>query len=105
MVFGVFWGSHRPEEAGRLPGERASGTFQGRMTLEEILERKRERVADFHRFERGRTALLVIDMQRGFLEKGASLEVPPGRAIIPIVKELIDTARQSRVPAIFSQFV
>jgi ureidoacrylate peracid hydrolase len=58
-----------------------------------------------HRLEPGRTALLVIDMQRGFLEPRAALEVPAGRAIIPEVRRLIVACRERRVPVIFTQFV
>jgi ureidoacrylate peracid hydrolase len=52
-------------------------------TLDEILRTRHERIDELHRLQTGRSALLVIDMQRGFLEPGAALEVPAGRAIIP----------------------
>ena len=58
-----------------------------------------------HRLRPGRTALLVIDMQRGFLEPGAALEVPAGRAIIPNLRQLIEACRERQVPVIFTQFV
>jgi ureidoacrylate peracid hydrolase len=48
---------------------------------------------------------VVIDMQRGFLEPGAALEVPAGRALIPHLQRLIATCRQRGVPVIFTQFV
>ena len=34
--------------------------------------------------ERGRTALVVVDMQRGFLDPGEAMEVPPAREIVPV---------------------
>jgi ureidoacrylate peracid hydrolase len=74
-------------------------------TLEEILFAKQERIDDMHRCQLGRTALLVVDMQHGFLDPGAALEVPPGRAIVPNLQRLIDTARARRVPVIFTEFV
>ena len=74
-------------------------------TLDEILRAKQERIDEVHRLQPGRTALLVIDMQRGFLEPGAALEVPAGRTIIPNLGRLIETCRQRRVPVIFTQFV
>ena len=74
-------------------------------TLDEILRARQERIDEVHRLEPGRTALLVIDMQRGFLESGAALEVPAGRAIIPNVRKLIEACRRRRVPVIFTQFV
>ena len=52
-----------------------------------------------------RTALLVIDMQRGFLEQGAALEVPEGRKIIANVKTLIDKCRAQSVPVVYTRFV
>jgi ureidoacrylate peracid hydrolase len=57
------------------------------------------------RLERGRTALLVVDMQRGFLDPGAAMEVPEARAIVPVVADLIARFRVSRLPVVFSQFV
>ena len=57
------------------------------------------------RLEPGRTALLVVDMQRGFLDPGAAMEVPEARAIVPVVADLIARFRASRLPVAFSQFV
>jgi nicotinamidase-related amidase len=74
-------------------------------TPDEILHAREERIEELHRLQPGRTALLVIDMQRGFLEPGAALEVPPGRAIIPNLQSLIATCRRRRVPVIFTEFV
>ena len=67
--------------------------------LDEILRAKQDRIDQLHRCQPGRTALLVIDMQRGFLEPGAALEVPPGRAIVPNVRRLVDVCRAKGVPA------
>ena len=73
--------------------------------LEEVLHAKQERIDGLHRLETGRTALLVIDMQRGFLEPGAALEVPQGRDIIPSLRRLIAVCRRNRVPVVFTGFV
>jgi nicotinamidase-related amidase len=75
------------------------------MSFDEIPRTRQERIDEMHRLQSGRTALLVIDMQRGFLEPGAALEVPAGRAIIPNVRKLVEACRQRRVPVIFTQFV
>jgi ureidoacrylate peracid hydrolase len=75
------------------------------MTPDEILRTRQERIDEVHRLQPGRTALLVIDMQRGFLEPGAALQVPDGRAIIPNARNLIEACRQRRVPVVFTQFV
>lgn len=55
--------------------------------------------------EPGRTALLVVDMQRGFLDPGAAMEVPAARAIVPTVVRLVALFREQRLPVAFSQFV
>jgi ureidoacrylate peracid hydrolase len=74
-------------------------------TLDDLLLARTGRIDEVHRLEPGRTALLVIDMQRGFLDPGAALEVPPGRAIIPNLRRLIQTCRRQSVPVIFTGFV
>jgi nicotinamidase-related amidase len=73
--------------------------------LDKLLSQKLQRIDELHRLERGRTALLVIDMQRGFLEPGAALEVPPGRAVIPNLQHLIETSRRKGIPVVFTEFV
>jgi ureidoacrylate peracid hydrolase len=72
---------------------------------DELLRLKQERIDELHRLEPGRTALLVIDMQRAFLSPGAALEVPPGRDIIPNLQRLIAASRRKGVPVVFTQFV
>jgi ureidoacrylate peracid hydrolase len=57
------------------------------------------------RLEPGRTALLVVDMQRGFLDAGAAMEVPEARAIVPTVAGLVAAFRHKGLPVAFSQFV
>ncbi len=46
-------------------------------------------------------AVLVIDMLKDFIEKGAILEVPKGREIIPNIKRLTDEARSKGVLVIY----
>src|SRR5262249_34117847 len=41
----------------------------------------------------------------GFLEPGAALEVPPGRAIIPNLQNLIGICYRHGVPVIFTKYV
>jgi len=48
------------------------------------------------------TALLVIDMERDFVDAGAVQETPGGRAIIPAINRLIAWARPRRVPVLFT---
>ena len=66
-----------------------------------------ERAATFERvlaLEPGHTALLVVDMQRGFLEAGEALEVPPAREIVPAIRALLEAFRARRLPVAFTEF-
>jgi nicotinamidase-related amidase len=74
-------------------------------SLDEILHVKQERIDELHRCRPGRTALVVVDMQHGFLDPGAALEVPQGREILPNVRRLVDACRRKEVPVVFTQFV
>jgi nicotinamidase-related amidase len=51
-----------------------------------------------------RTALLVIDMQRSFMDPQSSLYVPTAREILPAVRGLVHFCRGARVPVIFTEF-
>jgi ureidoacrylate peracid hydrolase len=53
----------------------------------------------------GHTALLVVDMQRGFVDPGEAMEVPPARAMVPRLRDVIDACRDKRVPVVFTEFV
>jgi len=48
------------------------------------------------------TALLVIDMERDFVDAGAVQETPGGRAIVPAINRLIAWARSHGLPVIFT---
>lgn len=74
-------------------------------TIEQLQQAKLQRIKELHALEPGRTVLLVIDMQHGFLDPGASLEVPKGRDILPNVVRLVAACRRSQVPVIFTEFV
>lgn len=75
------------------------------LSLDEILHARQERIDELHRFQPGRTGLLVVDMQHGFLDPGAALEVPEGRRIVPNVARLIEACREQGVPVVFTEFV
>ena len=55
--------------------------------------------------EPGRTALVVVDMQRGFLDPGEAMEVPPAREIVPVIQRLLEVFRARRLPVVFTEFV
>lgn len=58
-----------------------------------------------HRCRAAQTALLVVDMQYGFLDAGASLEVPKGRAIVPHLQRLVACCRATGAQVVFTKFV
>lgn len=74
-------------------------------TIDDLRRQKLERIEELHRIRPGRAALLVIDMQHGFLDPGASLEVPEGREILPNIVRLLKACRARAVPVVFTEFV
>jgi biuret amidohydrolase len=52
----------------------------------------------------GKTALLVVDMQRAFLDPGEAMEVPPARDIVPQIQALLDLFRGMALPVVFTEF-
>ena len=70
-----------------------------------FLEAKLKIIDETHRCVPGKTALIVIDMQHGFLDEGASLTVEAAHDIIPNISGLIDACRSKGVPVIFTEFV
>ena len=52
-----------------------------------------------------RTALVVVDMQRGFLDPGEAMEVPPARETVPVLQTLLELFRARRMPVVFTEFV
>jgi len=53
----------------------------------------------------GRTALVVVDMQRGFLDPGEAMEVPPARETVGAIQTLLALFRARRMPVMFTEFV
>lgn len=51
------------------------------------------------------TAFLIIDMQKGFVDVGAPLEVPMAREQIPTITEFADFCRKCSIPVFYSRFV
>lgn len=60
----------------------------------ELALRRRGRVQPFETIEAHRTALLVVDMQTGFVAQGAVAEIPAARDIVPNINRLADTLRR-----------
>jgi ureidoacrylate peracid hydrolase len=57
--------------------------------------RRRGRVQPFPTIEARKTALLVVDMQTGFVAPGAVAEIPMARNIVPNINRLADGLRQA----------
>lgn len=74
-------------------------------THEELAARKLARIDEVHRFVPGRTALIVIDMQRSFMDPEASLSVPSAWEILPTVQKMVGFCREAGIPVIFTEFV
>src|SRR4029453_3293515 len=55
--------------------------------------------------EPGRTGLVVVDMQRGFLDPGEAMEVPPARETVAAIQTLLQLFRARRMPVAFTEFV
>ena len=70
-----------------------------------IMEAKLRVIDDTHHYVPGRSALLIIDMQHGFVDEGASLEVAAARDLIPNMAGLIDAFRAAEDPVMFTEFV
>lgn len=68
---------------------------------------KRERGGKLHLHERldgPRTAHVVIDLQNGFMEPGAPVEVPAAREIVPNVNAISDAVRRAGGTNVFVRF-
>ncbi len=75
------------------------------LSHDELVSRKTARIQETHRMDPRRTALLVIDMQRGFMDPNGSLGVPGAWDIAPNIKGLVEFCRSAEIPVIFTKFV
>jgi ureidoacrylate peracid hydrolase len=55
-------------------------------------------------FPRNKTAILVVDLQNGFMEPGAPVEAAAARSIVPNVNAITSQARRYGAQNIFIQF-
>ncbi|WP_168991729.1 MULTISPECIES: isochorismatase family protein [Mesorhizobium] len=55
--------------------------------------------------DRERAALLVIDMQRDFVDQGAVMEVAAAGHRIPAMRQVIDACRAASIPVIYTRHV
>ncbi len=52
----------------------------------------------------GKSALVVVDMQRAFLDPGEAMEVPAARDIVPQIQSLLVLFRGHGLPVVFTEF-
>ena len=51
-------------------------------------------------FDKNKTCLLIVDMQKAFVGKGAPLEVPKAIDNVPRIKKLLECCRKNNIPVI-----
>ncbi len=74
-------------------------------THEELQAKKLARINEVHRLIPSRTALLVIDMQRSFMDPEASLGVSQAWDIVPGIQKLLGFCRNSDISVIFTKYI
>jgi len=75
------------------------------LSHEELVARKKARIHETHRLVPERTALLIIDMQRSFMDPKASLCVPQGWDILPTIQKMANFCRSVNIPVIYTAYV
>src|SRR6202041_259904 len=58
---------------------------------------------EFFEIDPRSTALIVIDMQNGFVAEGATYETPDAREMLPHLERIINFAREQGMPIIWTQ--
>ena len=51
-------------------------------------------------FDKNKTCLLIVDMNKAFVGKGAPLEVPKAIDNVPRIKKLLECCRKNKIPVI-----
>jgi ureidoacrylate peracid hydrolase len=51
-----------------------------------------------------KAALLIVDMQRGFVDEGACIECEGAREIVPVINRLVHVARETGAPVVWIQY-
>ncbi len=74
-------------------------------TLEELIAQKQARINEIHKLDPKRTALLVVDMQCGFMDPDASMLVQQAWDVVAPIKKMIDFSRGAGIPVVFTEFV
>ncbi|MEM2901769.1 MAG: isochorismatase family cysteine hydrolase [Candidatus Bathyarchaeia archaeon] len=87
--------------------EDALKVFRSEAPIDDLKEAKQRLIDEYLKPTSLREAcLLIVDMQRGFLEEGAALEVPAGRTVcLPNIKKLLDKARKIGLSVVFTKYI
>ena len=64
-----------------------------------------DRPAEPWRFDKNRAAVVVVDMENDFIDEGAIMEVPMARAFLPNMQTIVNAARETSVPVLFTRHV
>jgi ureidoacrylate peracid hydrolase len=75
-----------------------------RVLLERLAQERGGRLHLFDAIDPARTAHVVIDLQNGFMEPGAPVEVPTAREIVPNVNAISRAIRAAGATNIFVRF-
>lgn len=51
-----------------------------------------------------KTALIIVDMQKGFVDEGGALFTPQAKEQIPLIKDLKDFCKENNIPVFLSVF-
>ena len=60
-------------------------------------------INNISKVEKDRCAIVIIDMQYDFIAKGAPIECPGGREIIPNIQRLVKWGKDNGLPIIYTQ--
>ncbi len=74
-------------------------------SFEELNAKKMKRIFEVHKMIPSRTALIVSDMQRSFMDPKASLAVAPAWDLVPKIKKVIDFCRENLIVVIFTEYI
>jgi nicotinamidase-related amidase len=57
------------------------------------------------KLEPDRTALLIIDMQKGFMDRGEAMEVPQAWDLVSTINDLASFCRKKKIPVVYTEYV
>jgi len=73
--------------------------------FEELNAKKMKRINEVHRMIPERTALIVSDMQRSFMDPEASLAVAPAWDLVPKINKMLEFCRKNSILVVYTEYV